>query len=108
MLVRMTKASSSTSPCKKRSLSLIFLMVDGFAVAVRTTIFTVDPNAIGVRSKKQSKISTVSRSIYFVKRRKVRLIRNRIPQRSRISQLKMVRRLFRTKTRKTYLKLEKN
>jgi hypothetical protein len=83
-------------------------MVDGFAVAVRTTIFTVDPNAIGVRSKKQSKISTVSRSIYFVKRRKVRLIRNRIPQRSRISQLKMVRRLFRTKTRKTYLKLEKN
>ena len=87
---------------------MISLMADGFAVAVRTTIFTVVPSAIGAKNKRRSKISMVNRSIYFVKRRKVRQIRNKIPQRSRISQSKMVRRLLRTKTRKTFLKLERN
>ena len=87
---------------------MIFLMEDGFAVAAITTIFTVVPSVIAVKSKKPSKISTASQSICYDRRKRVKLRRNKIPPRSRISKLKMVRRMFRTKTRRTFPKPQKN
>jgi len=87
---------------------LIFLMEDGFAVAARTTIFTVVPSVIAVKSKKPSRISTGNQNICYDRRKRVKLRRNRILPRSRISKLKMERRMFRTKTRRTFPKPQKN
>ena len=88
---------------------MISLMEDGYAVAARTTISTVVPSVIAVKSKRLSKISTASQSIFFVSKTRVKLKRNKISQRSsKISQSKTERRMFKIRTKRTFPKLQIN